>query len=166
MNKKILAAALPLRNKILPVVAAFFVGISSIAATISLEAHRSENLISLESSKPIALALLAAPRPASAPNLIRLSSEQPRFALNQTASSLKELILDGPHPPEPAEPPQPKVLTKLRRATKPQSVPALNKTTTTTTTTKTTATKNATTPSIAAFTPTWSPLGPAPIPNG
>ncbi|MEA2484445.1 MAG: hypothetical protein QOC55_2392, partial [Thermoleophilaceae bacterium] len=160
MNKKILASTLSFRNRILPVAAAFFVSSGAFAGSISLESPRSEGQISLESSQRVGLALQNTTRPASAFNLIGLSSEQPRFALNQPASELKELILDGPHPPEPAEPAQPKTLKKLLRATKPTSVPAIPKAT------KAVTTKQTAGRAIAIFTPVWTALGPAPIPNG
>ncbi len=65
------------------------------------------------------------------------------------------MLVDGLHPPEPAEPAQPLVLKKLRAQFNPISVAAISK-----------QAPAATVTPPATPVPSWTALGPAPIPNG
>ena len=156
MNKKTFDRPLQCGKGIFAIVAAISVATSAMASSLSLQTSPSEIAMKLDSQSPIRLSLQA-----KSDAQAKLISE--RLALVDPRESLKELILDGPPPPEPKEPAQPKVLDKLRRATKPVSVPAISKTTTTRL--KSSA-QSAVTPTAPSSTPTWVALGPAPIPNG
>lgn len=68
-----------------------------------------------------------------------------------------EFLVDGLHPPEPAEPPQPRRQKKIQPLVKPRSVSAIP---------KAPSAAGSVSPLIASPAPTWSAIGPTPIPNG
>src|SRR6266404_328138 len=154
MNKNVLVGSVRLAKRIFAGAAVICIA-SALASSVSLETPRPDKSISLDSQDRIAL-LLEAMSPLSA-----FGADAAHVVLVDPRESLRELILDGPPPPEPKELPQPKIL-KLRRATKPTSVPAITKSVTKTTTTPARSFAIA----VPTAAPSWVPLGPAPIPNG
>src|SRR5438046_7132638 len=110
MNKNVLVGSVRLAKGIFAGAAMICIG-SPLASSVSLETPRPNKSMSLDSQDRIAL-LLEATSPLNA------FSAGATHVAPDPRESLRELILDGPPPPEPKEPPQPKIL-KLRRATKP-----------------------------------------------
>ena len=159
MNKNVLSKTPGLIRSGFGIAAVVCLINSGSASSVSLQVSPPNLVVSLESKKRLNLPLENT-NSAKNSSLLTTLTEQPHFALIDPRAALRELILDGPHPPEPKEPPQPKVL-KLQRATRPISVPAIAKPST-----KPVRTTTPFGPNIAVTTPAWVALGPAPIPNG
>ncbi|MEY2544577.1 MAG: hypothetical protein QOE81_2038, partial [Verrucomicrobiota bacterium] len=150
MNKKILGDARWLWNTTSTVALAFSLG----SAAIASEPISTTERINIHSRQPIVLSLRPTVDLDSGLNFAALRNAA---ALENSESTLTELLTDGVHPPEPAEPAQPKRLQKIRPQFKARTVPAI---------TKTLVAGKTVAPKVVTPTPAWAAIGPTPIPNG